>query len=191
MNLDWIGTITGQGFMMRKWEGSMALDPLVEDRTMLNPYNYTQNNPLNRIELNGALDTKYEDEEGNLLLNTLDNSNAVVTVTDEKRKAFDASVKGTKNTNDVVWNNTTKRSLGSENIKNSLLHMFRKIRKTNPGILHPKQIRASVIVYRLKHFNLRQIQYFAGHKYVSSTEHYQMNKLEGLKKSLEEFHPLK
>jgi integrase/recombinase XerD len=80
---------------------------------------------------------------------------------------------------------------GSENIKNSLLHMFRKIRKTNPEILHPKQIRSSVIVYWLKHFNLRQVQYFAGHKYVSSTERYQMNNLEGLKKSLEEFHPLK
>ncbi len=80
---------------------------------------------------------------------------------------------------------------GSENIKNSLLHMFRKIRKTNPEILHPKQIRASVIVYWLKHFNLRQVQYFAGHKYVSSTERYQMNNLEGLKKSLEEFHPLR
>ncbi len=80
---------------------------------------------------------------------------------------------------------------GSENIKNSLLHIFRKIHKTNPEILHPKQIRASVIVYWLKHFNLRQVQYFAGHKYVSSTERYQMNNLEGLKKSLEEFHPLR
>lgn len=80
---------------------------------------------------------------------------------------------------------------GSCNIKNSLLHMFRKIRKENPEISNGKQVRSSVIAYWLKHFNLRQVQYMAGHKYVSSTERYQLNNLEGLKKSLEEFHPLK
>jgi integrase/recombinase XerD len=79
---------------------------------------------------------------------------------------------------------------GSENIKNSLLHMFRNIRKTNPEILNPKQIRASVIVHWLKNHNLRQVQYFAGHKHVSSTERYQMNNLESLQSKLEKYHPL-
>ena len=79
---------------------------------------------------------------------------------------------------------------GSENIKNSLLHMFRKIRKTNPEILHPKQIRASVITYWLKDYNLRQVQYFAGHKYVSSTERYQLNHLDKLQERIEKLHPL-
>ncbi len=79
---------------------------------------------------------------------------------------------------------------GSENIKNSLLHMFRNIRKSNPDILSPKQIRASVITYWLKEYNLRQVQYFAGHKYVSSTERYQLNHLDNLQKKLEKFHPL-
>jgi len=80
---------------------------------------------------------------------------------------------------------------GSENIKNSLLHMFRNIRKTNPEILHPKQIRASVITYWLKDYNLRQVQYFAGHKYVSSTERYQLNHLDNLQRKIEKYHPLK
>ncbi len=79
---------------------------------------------------------------------------------------------------------------GSGNIKNSLLHMFKAIRKTNPEILHPKQIRASVITYWLKSYNLRQVQYFAGHKYVSSTERYQLNNLDGLQSKLEKLHPL-
>lgn len=79
---------------------------------------------------------------------------------------------------------------GSENIKNSLLHMFRKIRKTNPEILHPKQIRASVIVHWLKSHNLREVQYFAGHKHVYSTERYQLNQLDNLQKRLEKLHPL-
>lgn len=80
---------------------------------------------------------------------------------------------------------------GSENIKNSLLHMFNAIRKLNPEILHPKQIRASVITYWLKNYNLRQVQYMAGHKYVSSTERYQLNNLDKLQSKLEKYHPLK
>ncbi len=80
---------------------------------------------------------------------------------------------------------------GSENIKNSLLHMFNAIRKTNPEILHPKQIRASVITYWLKNLNLREVQYMAGHKHVSSTERYQLNNLDKLQSKLEKYHPLK
>ncbi len=79
---------------------------------------------------------------------------------------------------------------GSENIKNSLLHMFKAIQKTNPEILHPKQIRASVITYWLKNHNLRQVQYMAGHKYVSSTERYRLNNLDKLQEKLDKLHPL-
>jgi len=79
---------------------------------------------------------------------------------------------------------------GSENIKNSLLHMFNAIRKLNPEILHPKQIRASVITYWLKNHNLRQVQYMAGHRWVSSTERYQLNNLDNLQNKLDKLHPL-
>jgi len=79
---------------------------------------------------------------------------------------------------------------GSENIKNSLLHLFKEIQKQNPEVRNAKQIRSSVIVYWLKNFNLRQVQYFAGHKYVSSTERYQLNNLENLQSKLDKFHPL-
>ena len=80
---------------------------------------------------------------------------------------------------------------GSENIKNSLMHLFTDIKKINANIKNPKQIRASVIVDWLKHYNLRQVQYMAGHRYVSSTERYQANNLENLKSQVEKFHPLK
>jgi integrase/recombinase XerD len=79
---------------------------------------------------------------------------------------------------------------GSENIKNSLLHLFKAIQKTNPEIQNPKQIRASVITNWLKNYNLRQVQYMAGHKYVSSTERYQLNNLDNLQSKLEKYHPL-
>ena len=79
---------------------------------------------------------------------------------------------------------------GSENIKNSLLHMFKGLQKENPQVKNPKQIRASVISWWLKNYNLRQVQYMAGHKYVSSTERYQLNNLDKLQERLEILHPL-
>ena len=79
---------------------------------------------------------------------------------------------------------------GSENLKNSLLHMFKAIQKRSPEILHAKQIRASVIIYWLKNHNLRQVQYMAGHKRISSTERYMLNNLENLQSQLEKLHPL-
>jgi integrase/recombinase XerD len=79
---------------------------------------------------------------------------------------------------------------GSENIKNSLLHMFKGLQRENPQIKNPKQIRASVITWWLKNYNLRQVQYMAGHKYVSSTERYQLNNLDKLQERLDKYHPL-
>jgi integrase/recombinase XerD len=79
---------------------------------------------------------------------------------------------------------------GSENIKNSLLHMFKGVQKTHPQIQSPKQIRSGVITWWLKNYNLRQVQYMAGHKYVSSTERYQLNNLDKLQRKIEKYHPL-
>ena len=79
---------------------------------------------------------------------------------------------------------------GSENIKNSLWHQFREIKKINPIIVSAIKIRQSVITYWLRTMNLRQVQYMAGHKYVSSTERYQRTNLENLQNKLEKYHPL-
>jgi integrase/recombinase XerD len=79
---------------------------------------------------------------------------------------------------------------GSEHIKNSLLHLFRDVQKINPNVINAVQIRQSVITYWLKTMNLRQVQYMAGHKYVSSTERYQTNNLANLQGKLERYHPL-
>ncbi|MDD4673691.1 MAG: hypothetical protein PHI03_12220 [Bacteroidales bacterium] len=53
------------------------------------------------------------------------------------------------------------------------------------------QIRVSVITSWLQHYNLREVQYMAGHKYVSSTERYRTDNLKDLQKELEKYHPLK
>ena len=80
---------------------------------------------------------------------------------------------------------------GSENIKSSLFHLFKAVQKINPNIRNAKQIRVSVITYWLKNYNLRKVQFMSGHKYVSSTERYQLNNLDGLQSKIEKFHPLK
>ena len=79
---------------------------------------------------------------------------------------------------------------GKPELKNTLLHLFRELKKKYPNIKNAKQIRMSVITNKLKTQNLRQVQYFAGHKYVSSTERYKLNNIEDLKKEVAKFHPL-
>jgi integrase/recombinase XerD len=96
----------------------------------------------------------------------------------------------------------TERKLLNEDIEgNYLFHKMRLIRgmsrikkminRYEPRLKSMAQIRASVITNWLKHYNLREVQYMAGHKYVSSTERYRTDNLEDLQKELEKYHPLK
>lgn len=80
---------------------------------------------------------------------------------------------------------------GSLEIKNSLKHLFRKIKKSNPQISSAKVIRSTVIAEWLKTIDVRKVQYMCGHKYVSSTERYKAYNLDELKEQLNKYHPLK
>lgn len=74
---------------------------------------------------------------------------------------------------------------------NMVLHSLKlNIRKINPTIESIKQLRSSVIHYWLEHYNLRQVQYWCGHKYVSSTEAYMDQGLKELEDDLNAFHPM-
>ena len=79
--------------------------------------------------------------------------------------------------------------LGSSlKLQNSLSKITKEL-KINHKFIDVKQIRASVIVNWLKQHNLRKVQYLAGHRYISSTEHYQQDDLESLHKTINTFHP--
>ena len=65
-----------------------------------------------------------------------------------------------------------------------------RLRQQHPQVLNAKQIRASVITKWLKMHNLREVQYLAGHRYISSTEYYLQNDLEGLQEEVQQYHPL-
>lgn len=96
---------------------------------------------------------------------------------------------------------TERTSLNEEIEGNYLFHKKRLIRgmsrikkminRYEPKLKSMAQIRASVITNWLQHYNLREVQYMAGHKYVSSTERYRTDNLEDLQKELEKYHPLK
>ena len=78
-----------------------------------------------------------------------------------------------------------------ENLKNTLLHLCHALRRINPKVRHATQLRQSVITEWLKEKGLRQVQYMAGHRYVSSTERYLTTNLEDLRDALNKHHPLK
>ncbi|CAA0203896.1 Integrase/recombinase XerD family [Tenacibaculum maritimum] len=66
----------------------------------------------------------------------------------------------------------------------------KEIRKFNHKLTNIKQIRASVIVYWLSQYNIREVQYMAGHRYISSTERYVQENLESLQEVIESLHPI-
>jgi integrase/recombinase XerD len=80
---------------------------------------------------------------------------------------------------------------GSTSIKNSQHHLIKALQKINPKIKSCGQIRQSVIAEWLKHEDVRNVQYKAGHRYVSTTERYQAGNLEDLQEALNIHHPLK
>ena len=78
----------------------------------------------------------------------------------------------------------------SSQLNNALGSLCKRLRKINPKVKNPTQIRMSVISLWLEKYDIRTVQYMAGHKYVSSTERYRKDRLEGLQEQLEKIHPL-
>ena len=75
-------------------------------------------------------------------------------------------------------------------LQNVMQKLMQQLHKQNGQVKSVKQIRASVITGWLKVYNLREVQYFAGHRYVSSTENYLINDLEDLKEDINKYHPI-
>jgi len=76
-------------------------------------------------------------------------------------------------------------------LKRGLPRIKNMINRYEPRLKSLLQIRSSVITNWLQHYNLREVQYMAGHRFVSSTERYRTDNLEDLQKELEKYHPLK
>ena len=75
-------------------------------------------------------------------------------------------------------------------LQDVLQKLMQHLHKQNKEVKSLKQLRTSVITHWLKTYNLRQTQYMAGHRYVSSTEAYLINDLEDLQEDINKYHPI-
>lgn len=78
----------------------------------------------------------------------------------------------------------------SDKFQNTMQKLTAQLKKQNRRIKDIKQIRTSVISNWLKQYNLRKVQVMAGHRYVSSTEAYQINNMDDLKEDINKYHPI-
>jgi len=79
---------------------------------------------------------------------------------------------------------------GGSSLSSCVTRLMFWVRRKNKAVVNAKQLRASVIVKWLRMYNLRKVQYLAGHRYISSTESYQQSEMEGLTAEVNKYHPL-
>ena len=96
-----------------------------------------------------------------------------------------------KNTDQLFISNGKIGIKNPHNILAVVKYLLDYLKKMESKIKDVKQIRANIITHWLKQYNIRQVQYMIGHKYVSSTERYSTNKLETLQEQIELLHPMK
>ena len=74
-------------------------------------------------------------------------------------------------------------------LQSAFVTMMEQIKSIDKQFFSFKQLRASTLCYWIKTHGLRKAQYLAGHRYVSSTEHYLANNLEELIDDINKLHP--
>jgi len=96
-------------------------------------------------------------------------------------------------------NKVTNQLIVSTGTANKISNLMQKLmpqikaqsrKLSGPSIQNVKQIRASVITHWIKTHNLREVQYKAGHRYLSSTEAYLVNDIESLQEDITKYHPI-
>ena len=65
-----------------------------------------------------------------------------------------------------------------------------RLKAINFMVINARQIQANVITKWLKVYNIREVEYLAGHPYISSIECYLQNDMEGLLEEIRKYHSL-
>lgn len=82
-------------------------------------------------------------------------------------------------------------SIGTSDRFHSIMkYLLRELHRINPKVTSTQQLRTSVIAHWLKLYNLREVQYMAGHRYVSSTEQFLVNEMDEMIEDIEKYHPI-
>ena len=90
----------------------------------------------------------------------------------------------------VVSDRVFVQHKGGKNFYGVTQILLKHLRRINDRVRNLDQLRASVITHWLRKYDLRTVQYMAGHKYVSSTEAYRQNILDGLQADVMKYHPI-
>lgn len=72
---------------------------------------------------------------------------------------------------------------------NTMQHIAGQLKGINQVVKNAGHIRASVILHWLRVYDKRTVQYMLGHRWISSTEHYEVQELTGLTDLLKQHHP--
>ncbi|MBN2890358.1 MAG: phage integrase N-terminal SAM-like domain-containing protein [Bacteroidales bacterium] len=83
----------------------------------------------------------------------------------------------------------SKKNTEQTRVMYALKTLTTQTKSINPNFTSFKQVRASIITNWIKTAGLRKAQYFAGHRYISTTEDYLPNDLEQLTDEIEKFNP--
>lgn len=84
----------------------------------------------------------------------------------------------------------SRKQATTNNAINIWKRLSQDVRQQHPRFINFLQVRSSVIVHWLQHYNLREVQYRAGHRYVSSTEAYKVGNMEALQEDIGKYHPI-
>lgn len=82
-----------------------------------------------------------------------------------------------------------QQTLIAGSVYNILTRLNNELRGINPVVRNLQHIRASVLIYWLKLYDKRRVQYMAGHKWISSTEEYERQEISVLDDELRRHHP--
>ena len=84
---------------------------------------------------------------------------------------------------------SSKQKTSNQNLMHAFKPLTKQVKSIDKKLINFKHIRASVITHWLQTQGLRKAQYNAGHKYISSTENYLPNNLDGLIDDITKFNP--
>jgi integrase/recombinase XerD len=150
---------------------------------------------LNSKELGRLKVTDLKLREGKIYIERTRNSNErhlkleahqILDIMEYQLRTREEILKEAKKQTDLLFMSFGK----SDKFHNVIHKLLPQLKRLNRNIKSVNQIRTSVITAWLKSYNLREVQYMSGHRYVSSTEAYLVNDLEDLQEDINKYHPI-
>lgn len=84
---------------------------------------------------------------------------------------------------------SSKQKTSSQNLMHTFKPLTKQVKTLEKNLVNFRQVRASVITHWLKTYGLRKAQYYAGHRYISTTERYLPNDMESLTDDIAKYNP--